>query len=58
MSTPEVRAADRALRPRLSAHLDRIKQNNALFQRVTAVSEAGSLTEEQKRLTELRWNRS
>jgi len=57
MSTPEVRAADRALRPRLSAHLDRIKQNNALFQRVTAVSEAGSLTEEQKRLTELRWNR-
>ena len=57
MSTPEVRAADRALRPRLSAHLDRIKQNSALFQRVTTVSEAGDLTEEQKRLTGLRWNR-
>ena len=57
MSTPEVRATDRALRPRLSAHLDRIKQNTALFQRVNAVYEARGLTEEQKRLTELRWHR-
>ena len=57
MSTPEVRAADRTLRPQLSAHLDRIKQNSALFQRVNAVHEALGLTEEQKRLTDLRWNR-
>ena len=57
MSTPEVRAADRALRPRLSAHIDRIKHNKALFQRVNAVYEARGLTEEQKRLTELRWHR-
>lgn len=60
LSTPEVRAADRALRPRLAAHLDRIKQNSALFRRVNAVYQTRDvvgLTQEQRRLTVLRWNR-
>ena len=60
LSTPEVRTADRALRPRLSAHLDRIKQNSALFQRVDTVyqtQQSTGLTEEQRRLTGLRRGR-
>jgi peptidyl-dipeptidase Dcp len=60
LSTPEVRAADRALRPRLAEHLDRIKQHSALFSRVDAVYQArhaARLTVEQVRLTEFRWSR-
>jgi peptidyl-dipeptidase Dcp len=60
LSTPEVRAADRTLRPRLAEHLDRIKQHSALFRRVDAVYQArhaARLTVEQMRLTELRWSR-
>ena len=60
LSTPEVRAADRVLRPRLAGHLDRIKQHSALFRRVNAVYQArhaSGLTVEQVRLTELRWSR-
>lgn len=59
MSTPEVRAADRRLRPQFSAHIDRIRQNEVLFRRIDAVHgalNARSLTEEQKRLTVTRWN--
>lgn len=60
LSTPEVRAADRALRPRLAAHLDQIKQHGPLFQRVDAVYQGRNtarLNEEEMRLTELRWSR-
>ncbi len=59
LSTPEVRAADRILLPRLAAHSDKILQNAALFRRVDAIyqrRQALRLTPEQKRLTEIRWN--
>ncbi len=59
LSTPEIRALDRSLFPKLAGHSDKILQNAALFQRVDAVyqaRDAAKLTGEQKRLTEIRWN--
>jgi len=59
LSTPEVRAVETEMEPRLSVHNDKIQQNEALFKRIEAVYEArdkAGLTPEQKRLTWLRWN--
>ncbi len=59
LSTPEVRAVDRSLQPKIAAHNDRIIQNAALFRRIDAVYQAretAKLTPEQKRLTVIRWN--
>lgn len=59
LSTPEVRAIEKEIEPKLSAHSDRILQNEKLFRRIDAVHEHRdhlNLTPEQKRLTVLRWN--
>ena len=59
LSTPEVRAVDRAVQPKLAAHSDKVLQNAKLFQRIDAVYQArdkSKLTPEQARLTEIRWN--
>ncbi len=59
LSTPEVRAVETEMQPRLAAHSDRILQNAALFRRIDAVYQAretAGLTPEQKRLVTLRWN--
>ncbi|MCR5878206.1 M3 family metallopeptidase [Phenylobacterium sp. J367] len=59
LSTPEVRAVEKEMEPKLAAHADRILQNARLFQRIDAVyqhREHTGLTPEQKRVTELRWN--
>ncbi|WP_304165819.1 M3 family metallopeptidase [Phenylobacterium aquaticum] len=58
LSTPEVRAVDKEMAPKLSAHSDAILQNAALFARISAVYDArASLTPEQQRLSWLYWNR-
>ena len=60
LSTPEMRAVDKALAPKLAAHDDAIMQNAALFARIEAVYEAretAGLTPEQQRLAWLHWNR-
>jgi len=60
LSTPEVRAVETAVEPKLAAHSDAILQNAALFRRIDAVygqREALNLTPEQKRLVWLHWNR-
>jgi len=60
LSTPEMRAVEQAMEPKLAAHDDKILQNAALFQRIAAVYDAretAGLTPEQKRLTWLHWNR-
>jgi peptidyl-dipeptidase Dcp len=59
LSTPEVRAVETEMEPKLSVHSDKILQNEKLFKRIEAVYEArdkAGLTPEQKRLTWLRWN--
>ena len=59
LSTPEVRAVETEMEPKLSVHNDRIMQNEKLFHRIEAVYDSrnkGKLTPEQKRLTWLRWN--
>ncbi|HVI31865.1 M3 family metallopeptidase [Phenylobacterium sp.] len=59
LSTPEVRAIEKEIEPKLSAHSDRILQNEKLFRRIDAVHEHRdhlNLTPEQKRLSVLRWN--
>jgi len=59
LSTPEVRAVETEMEPKLSVHADKINQNVALFKRIEAVYEGrdkAGLTPEQKRLTWLRWN--
>jgi peptidyl-dipeptidase Dcp len=59
LSTPEIRALESEMEPKLSAHSDRIMQNAKLFQRIDQVHqhrEHLNLTPEQKRLVELRWN--
>ena len=59
LSTPELRAVDRAIQPRLAAHGDKILQNQKLFQRIDAVYQArekAGLTPEQQRLVTIRWN--
>lgn len=59
LSTPELRALDKEMQPKLAAHNDRILQNEKLFQRIDAVyrqRESLKLTPEQDRLLWLRWN--
>jgi peptidyl-dipeptidase Dcp len=59
LSTPEVRAVETEMEPRLSVHSDKILQNEKLFRRIETVYEArdtAGLTPEQKRLTWVRWN--
>jgi peptidyl-dipeptidase Dcp len=59
LSTPEVRAVETEMEPKLSVHYDKILQNEKLFKRIEAVYEArdkAGLTPEQKRLTWVRWN--
>jgi peptidyl-dipeptidase Dcp len=59
LSTPEVRAVETEMEPKLSVHSDKILQNEKLFKRVEAVYAArdkAGLTPEQKRLTWVRWN--
>ncbi len=59
LSTPEVRAVEKEMEPKLSVHSDKILQNEKLFKRIEAVydgRDAAGLTPEQKRLTWVRWN--
>ncbi|MFL5297818.1 MAG: M3 family metallopeptidase [Phenylobacterium sp.] len=59
LSTPELRAVETVMEPRLAAHRDAILQNEKLFRRIEAVYEArdkSGLTPEQKRLAWVRWN--
>ncbi|HEX5379424.1 MAG TPA: M3 family metallopeptidase [Phenylobacterium sp.] len=58
LSTPEVRAVETEMEPRLAAHADAIQQNPALFARIEAVYEnRAGLTPEQQRLCWVYWNR-
>jgi peptidyl-dipeptidase Dcp len=60
LSTPEVRAVDKEMQPKLAAHADAIVQNARLFQRIDTVygkRETSNLTPEQKRLVWSYWNR-
>lgn len=58
LSTPEFRAIEKELSPKLSAHDDETLQNEKLFKRIEAVYEnRAPLTPEQQRLTWLYWNR-
>jgi len=58
LSTPELRAVETEMAPRLSAHSDATLQNEKLFKRIEAVYEArAGLTPEQQRLAWLYWNR-
>jgi peptidyl-dipeptidase Dcp len=53
LTTPEFQAVEREMAPKLSAHSDRILQNEALFRRIEAVytsPEKERLTPEQQRL--------
>ena len=59
LATPDVQAVEADMEPKLSAHYDRIVQNEALFRRIDAVyqrRDSLGLTPEQSRLTWLRWN--
>ena len=57
LSTPEVRAVDTEMAPKLAAHNDATLQNAPLFARIEAVYNARSgLTPEQQRLTWVYWN--
>jgi peptidyl-dipeptidase Dcp len=59
LSTPELRAIDKEMQPKLAAHNDRILQNAKLFQRIDALYQQRAklkLTPEQDRLLWLRWN--
>jgi peptidyl-dipeptidase Dcp len=59
LSTPDVRAVEKEIEPKLAAHNDKILQNEKLFRRIEAVYEArdkAGLTPEQKRLAWVRWN--
>jgi peptidyl-dipeptidase Dcp len=54
MSTPELRAVEREMGPKLAAFSDKITQNSALFKRIEAVYNSpkkSKLTPEQQRLT-------
>jgi peptidyl-dipeptidase Dcp len=60
LSTPEVRAVETEMEPKIAAQADQILQNPKLFARIEAVYEArdkGRLTAEQKRLCWFYWNR-
>ncbi|WP_372781000.1 M3 family metallopeptidase [Phenylobacterium sp.] len=59
LSTPEMRAVETEVEPKLAAHNDTILQNEKLFHRIEAVYEGrdkAGLTPEQKRLAWVRWN--
>ena len=59
LSTPEMRAVETEMAPKLAAYNDKILQNEKLFKRIEAVYDArdkAGLTPEQKRLAWLRWN--
>lgn len=58
LSTPELRAQEKILNPKLSAHGDATLQNEKLFKRIEAVyNDRAKLSPEQQRLTWLYWNR-
>lgn len=60
MSTPEFRAVEREMAPKLSAFFDEMTQNEPLFKRIAAVynsPEKAKLTPEQQRLTWVYYNR-
>ncbi|WP_309646644.1 M3 family metallopeptidase [Phenylobacterium sp.] len=58
LSTPDLRAVEKEMSPRLSAHNDETLQNEKLFKRIEAVYEArAGLSAEQQRLTWVYWNR-
>jgi len=58
LSSPEMRAVEKEMAPKLAAHGDAVLQNAPLFARIEAVYNArASLTPEQQRLTWLYWNR-
>ena len=58
LSTPELRAQEKVLNPKLAAHSDETLQNEKLFARIEAVYEGrAKLTPEQQRLTWVYWNR-
>ncbi len=59
MSTPDYRALEREMDPRLAAHFDRIQQDPALFARIEAVHQSArsaSLSPEQARAAWVYWN--
>lgn len=59
LSTPEIRAIDKEMQPKLAAHNDAILQNGKLFARIDAVYQqraALKLAPDQDRLLWLRWN--
>jgi peptidyl-dipeptidase Dcp len=59
LSTPQMRAVETEMEPKIAAHSDQILQNEKLFHRIDAVYQArdtAGLTPEQKRLTWVRWN--
>jgi peptidyl-dipeptidase Dcp len=60
LSTPEVRAVETEMEPKIASQSDQILQNSKLFKRIEAVYEArdkAGLTPEQKRLAWFYWNR-
>jgi peptidyl-dipeptidase Dcp len=60
LSTPEMRAVETEMEPKLAAQSDAILQNAALFKRIEAVyegREAAHLSPEQSRLAWVYWNR-
>ena len=58
LSTPEMRAIEKEMSPKLSAHSDETLQNAKLFARIEAVyNDRAKLTPEQQRLTWVYWNR-
>ncbi|MBT9471014.1 MAG: M3 family metallopeptidase [Pseudomonadota bacterium] len=58
LSTPEMRAVEKEMSPKLSAHSDETLQNAKLFKRIEAVyNDRAKLTPEQQRLTWVYWNR-
>ena len=60
LSTPEVRAIEKEMGPKLSAHSDKTLQNEKLFRRIEAVynaRERSNLTPEQQRVAWVYWNR-
>lgn len=59
LSTPEIRAIDKEMQPKLAAHNDAILQNASLFARIDAIYQqraALKLAPDQDRLLWLRWN--
>ncbi len=59
LSSPQMRAVEKEMEPRLASHVDRIQQNEKLFRRIEAVYDTrdkAGLTPEQKRVVFLRWN--